>query len=209
MAADFTEHYFATADGPRVHYRDYPAAGPVRGVPVLCLHGLTRNERDFEDLAPMIAGLGRRVIVPSQRGRGLSDPDPKLERYNPGTYTADMLALLDSLGLDRAVFVGTSMGGLMTMIAAIQAPQRLAGAVLNDIGPELDPTGLARIRSYAGVAKSAASWPEAAAIAHEINGAAFPTQKDEAFWDAFARRTFRQEASGRLVLDYDPGIAEG
>lgn len=112
MPEPFTEGSFATADGPRLQYRDYPAQGVVSGPPVLCLHGLTRNVRDFEELAPMIAGLGRRVIVASQRGRGGSDPDPSPERYNPAIYVGDMLALLTQLGVERAVFVGTSMGGL-------------------------------------------------------------------------------------------------
>ena len=133
VAQDFDDRFFETADGLRLHYRDY---GPreTRAEPVLCLHGLTRNVRDFDELAPRIASLGRRVIVASQRGRGESDRDPLAERYNPGVYTADMLGLLDQVQIRRAVFVGTSMGGLMTMIAAVQAPGRVAGAVLNDIG---------------------------------------------------------------------------
>jgi pimeloyl-ACP methyl ester carboxylesterase len=203
------EAYFQTADGPRVHYRDYPAVGAESGPPVLCLHGLTRNERDFEDLAPMIAALGRRVVVATQRGRGLSDADPKPERYTPAVYVADMLALLDHLAIPRAAFVGTSMGGVMTMIAAAQAPGRLAGAVLNDVGPVIDPVGLARIRSYAGAARSAASWAEAAEICRQINGVAFPKETGETFWLTFARRIFREDAPGRIVLDYDPGIAGG
>jgi len=199
---------FQTADGVRIHFREYrPAA--VAGMPVLCLHGLTRNERDFEELAPRIAETGRRVIVPSQRGRGLSDWDSEAGRYNPGVYVGDMLALLDRLAIERAVFIGTSMGGLMTMVAAAQAPQRVAAAVLNDVGPEIDPVGLERIRGYAGVARSAATWPEAAALCRQINGVAFPRERGEAFWMTFARRIFREDAGGRIPLDYDPRIAAG
>jgi pimeloyl-ACP methyl ester carboxylesterase len=198
--------FLQTADGPRVHYLDYGPRAET-GATVLCLHGLTRNERDFEGLAPRIANLGHRVIVPSQRGRGLSDPDPEVERYNPAVYVADVLALLDRLEVDRAVFVGTSMGGLMTMIAGAQAPDRLAAAVLNDVGPELDPVGLERIRGYAGAAKTAWSWDEAAALCREINGAAFPDEQGVSFWRTFARRIFRETAPGRITLDYDPEIA--
>lgn len=207
MPETFSESRFVTADGPRVQYRDYPARGAVSGPPVLCLHGLTRNVRDFDELAPMIAGLGRRVIVASQRGRGGSDADSSVERYTPAIYVGDMLALLGHLGIERAVFVGTSMGGLMTMIAASLAPQRLAAAVLNDIGPEFDPAGIARIQAYAGKVTSAASWEEAARQCREIHGVAFPNENADEFWLKLARRTYRERPEGGVVLDYDPNIA--
>ncbi|MEZ5995617.1 MAG: alpha/beta hydrolase [Hyphomonadaceae bacterium] len=207
MGGQFAEAKFATSDGPLLEYRDYAPERAISGPPVLCLHGLTRNVRDFEELAPMIAKLGRRVITASQRGRGGSDPDPDHARYNPGVYTQDMLALLDHLGVARAVFVGTSMGGLMTMIAAAAAPQRLAGAVLNDIGPEIDPAGLARIQTYVGQGEPIASWTEAADLCRHINGVAFPNERGETFWLNFARKICREEAPGRIVLDYDPAIA--
>jgi pimeloyl-ACP methyl ester carboxylesterase len=203
----FLERRFVNADGLGLQYRDYAPVGAVTGPPVLCLHGLTRNVRDYDELAPMIAALGRRVITASQRGRAGSDPDPKPDRYNPATYTQDMLALLNHLGVEQAVFVGTSMGGLMTMIAAATAPHRLAGAVLNDIGPELDPAGLARIQSYVGQGRPIASWTEAATLCRSINGVAFPRETNDAFWLTFARKICREEADGRIVLDYDPAIA--
>lgn len=203
----FAERFFTTTDGPRLEVRDYPPAGAASGVPVLCLHGLTRNVRDFEELAPMIAALGRRVIVASQRGRGGSDRDPQPDRYAPPTYVGDMLALLSHLGIERAVFVGTSMGGLMTMIAAAMAPQRLAGAVLNDIGPEVDPAGIARIQSYVGRQPSVSDWSEAAAATRKIQGVAFPKETADAFWLKFARRTYRESDPAGLVLDYDAEIA--
>ena len=203
----FAQGLFATADGPRIEFRDYAPAATVAGPPVQCMHGLTRNLRDFEELAPMIAALGRRVITASQRGRAGSDPDANVERYNPGVYTLDMLALLNHLGVEKAVFVGTSMGGLMTMIAASLDPQRLAGAVFNDVGPELDPAGLARIQTYVGGAGAVTTWAEAAAHCRSINGVAFPKETSERFWLAFARKLFREAAPGRIVLDYDPAIA--
>lgn len=204
----FDDRTFATADGLKLHYRDYAAVGPASGPPVLCLHGLTRNVRDFEDLAPMIAGLGRRVIVASQRGRGESGRDPVVERYNPAVYAADMVGLLDHLEIPRAVFVGTSMGGLMTLITAAMAPGRIAAAVLNDIGPEIDPAGLERIRGYVGGGRAARSWEDAARMCRDINRVAFPLETGEAFWLGFARKLFRTEGDpGPIVLDYDPQIA--
>ena len=207
MAANYSEDFFQTSDGPRIHFREYRAAGRESGPAVLCLHGLTRNERDFEELAPMIADLGRRVIVPSQRGRGLSDWDPKTERYHPGIYAADMLALLDHLKLDKAIFVGTSMGGLITMIVAALAPHRLSTAVLNDIGPEIDPSGLMRIRGYVGSAKTATNWEEAAKLFRDINGLAFPEQTGMAYWVSVAKKSFREKTPNNIELDYDPQIS--
>ncbi|WP_091743195.1 alpha/beta fold hydrolase [Phenylobacterium immobile] len=200
------ESEFETADGISVHYRDHQPRSTA-GIPVLCLHGLTRNERDFEELGPRIVELGRRVIIATQRGRGLSGWDPDAERYNPSVYVADMLGLLDRLAIEKAVFVGTSMGGLMTMIAAAMAPERVGAAVLNDIGPEIDPAGLERIRSYAGGSRTARSWLDAASLCRDINGVSFPAEAGEAFWIAFAKRIFREVAPGEIVLDYDPAIA--
>ena len=156
----------------------------------------------------MIAACGRRVIAPSQRGRGASDADPQPERYHPGTYSADMLGLLSNLGIPQAVFIGTSMGGLMTMICAALAPARVAAAVLNDVGPEVDPKGLARIRGYVGRAEAPTDWGQAAAICRAINGAAFPGETGDKFWLSVARRVFREPAPGRLELDYDPAISQ-
>ncbi|MBM5811728.1 MAG: alpha/beta hydrolase [Gammaproteobacteria bacterium] len=207
MTVPYTAGLFTTADGPRLEYRDYAPAGALAGTPVLCLHGLTRNVRDFEELAPRIAGLGRRVIVASQRGRGGSDPDSQPERYHPGTYVGDMLGLLSRLGIDRAVFVGTSMGGLMTMITAAHAPQVLAAAVLNDIGPEVDAAGITRIQGYAGKPMSAADWNAAARYCQDIHQIAFPRESGAEFWLRFARRTCRETADGHIVPDYDPAIA--
>lgn len=194
-----------TADGPVLRYRDYPGA-PARP-PVLMLHGLTRNSRDFQELAPLVAeATGRRVIVPEMRGRGRSDPDPDPARYDYAVYVADVAALLDRLGVRKAVWVGTSMGGLITMVSAFQTPERVTAVVLNDIGPELADIGLKRIQSYVGGDPGPAKdWAEAAARVRGINETAFPG-RDEAFWEDFARRLYRVEDEG-LVLDYDFAIS--
>lgn len=196
--------HWRSADGLTLHARDYP--GPADRAPVICIHGLTRNARDFEDLAPGIVGAtGRRVIAVDVRGRGASDRASDPMTYNPGLYAADILALLDDQGIGRAAFVGTSMGGLIMMTLAVMRPGAIAAAVLNDVGPEIAPEGLARIAGYVGVSAEVADWAGAAAWVKAGNGTVFPHYGD-ADWDRMARRTFR-EAGGRPVLDYDPDIA--
>jgi len=205
----FTEDFFRIPDGLNLHYRDYRPVGQPSGQPVLCLHGLTRNLKDFEDLAPRLAGLGLRVIAVTQRGRGHSDFDPQPQRYTPLVYTQDMLALLDHLGIDQAIFIGTSMGGLMTMIASTLAPGRAKAVILNDIGPELGAEGLARIRSYAGKTPGRfRDWHEAVVAIRGINRIAFPDETGEDFWLGFARKTCREMPDGSIGLDYDPAIVQ-
>lgn len=203
---EFKEHRIKTADGLSVYVRDYPAVAPTTGLPVFCLHGLTRNSKDFELVAPRIAALGRRTLAWDTRGRGRSDRDPEPARYNAAIYAQDALAVLDALGIERCVFLGTSMGGLITMILTTLAPQRIAAAILNDIGPVVDPRGLARIAGYVGKGGAAGSWDAAAAACRAVNGDAFP-DRDDAFWMRFARRTFRETGRGVLEPDYDPAIA--
>ena len=198
--------FITVPDGLKLFVRDLPAEGPEVGPAVLCLHGLTRNGRDFEAIAPRIAAGGRRALTLDVRGRGFSDHDPQPERYQPPTYVGDVIQVLDAMQLLKVALIGTSMGGLMTMILAALAPQRIERAVLNDIGPKLEPEGLARIAGYVGTGEPATSWDEAAARIKAINGAAFP-DADDAFFAAMARRTFRERAPGVIALDYDPDIA--
>lgn len=198
--------FVTVSDGLKLYVRDLPAEGPEVGPPVLLLHGLTRNGRDFEAIQPRIAAGGRRALTLDVRGRGLSDHDPQPERYQPPTYVGDVVRVLDTLEIPQAAFVGTSMGGLMTMILAATAPHRIERAILNDIGPKLEPEGLARIAGYVGTGEPARTWDEAAARIKAINGAAFP-DADDAFFAAMARRTFRERAPGVIALDYDPNIS--
>jgi pimeloyl-ACP methyl ester carboxylesterase len=173
---------------------------------VVCLHGLTRSSADFGDLAPWIAGRGRRVLAADFRGRGRSAWDPQPMNYVPAAYAADILALMDATGIARAVFVGTSLGGIVTMALAAMRPAAVAAAVLNDVGPTLNPAGLKRIASYAGMSAEVADWAGAAAYARRINAAAFPAY-GAAEWDAFARRLFQAGPDERLRLAYDPDIS--
>jgi len=203
---DFAEHRIDTADDPKIYVRDYAPQGAARELPVICLHGLTRNSADFEAVAPKIAALGRRVIAIDARGRGKSDNDPDAAHYRPDVYTGDTLFVMDTLGIPRAVFVGTSMGGIMTMLAALTAPDRVSAAVLNDIGAEVDPAGLKRIASYVGKSGPSANWDEMTAAVKAAQSVAFPG-KDDAFWRTFTHRVARERPDGKVEFAYDPAIA--
>jgi pimeloyl-ACP methyl ester carboxylesterase len=206
MAATYEDRYWTSSDGLTLHYRSYP--GPEGGdrLPVLCMHGLTRNARDFaalaEDLAPK-----RRVIVPEMRGRGLSDYASDSDTYSPLTYVQDVEKLLAEQGITRFVVIGTSMGGLMTMLMAAAQPGRMAAVVMNDVGPEVDAAGLARISGYVGQGRSYPTWVHAARGLAEAHGAAFP-DFDLDMWLEMAKRTMVVTQNGRIGFDYDMAIAE-
>ena len=201
----FTDFFWTSHEGLPMHARDHAPSSGTQKLPVICIHGLTRNARDFEDLAPRIAALGRRVLAVDVRGRGLSAHDPNPMNYHPGTYAADIVSLLAAAGIEKAVFVGSSMGGLITMVLTSIMPGAIAAAVLNDVGPELSPIGLARIAGYTGMAGRFETWGDAVAYARAINQAAFPAY-GPAEWDVFARRLF-DEKDGAFVLAYDPDIS--
>jgi pimeloyl-ACP methyl ester carboxylesterase len=200
----FREKFFSSRDGLQIFYRDY--AGDESKAPVLCLHGLTRNSRDFAALAEHIAPA-RRVIVPDQRGRGRSQYDPQWMNYHPGTYLDDMWTLLDEQSIARVVVIGTSLGGLLAMLMAATRPQMLAGVVLNDIGPEIDPVGVARIQAYAGRLPPVRTWDDAAAQMKMTFGLTFP-EYGERKWHEFARLSFDAGEDGVPRLAADPKIGD-
>jgi pimeloyl-ACP methyl ester carboxylesterase len=202
----FTPLSYTSPDGLALYARDYAAhAGPAR-LPVICIHGLTRNSSDFDELAPIIASLGRRVLALDMRGRGNSARDPNPANYNPRVYAGDVAKLMHDLGIGRAVFVGTSMGGMITMTLALRHLDKIAAAILNDIGPVISPKGLARIAGYTGQCAPLASWADAAGYVRDVNACAFPDNTDEE-WDKWARRAFAPDADGRLAPRYDANIA--
>ncbi|SDA11766.1 alpha/beta fold hydrolase [Sphingomonas sp. NFR15] len=200
----YRDLYWQASDGLRLHARDYPAAsGPAR-LPILCLHGLTRNAKDFGALAPRLAELGHRVLALDVRGRGGSERGAP-ERYVLPAYAEDVERLAQAIGIGRAIFIGTSMGGLITMEVAARAAGLIHAAVVNDVGPKLSLHGLARIAGYAGAAQAFATWDDAAAQVRQLNEDALPhyTARD---WREMAERMFR-ESDGVVIADYDPGIA--
>lgn len=206
--SDFAAKTFTAPDGVKTWYRRYESQASGMKTPVVCLHGLTRNSRDFADIASKIAATGRDVIAIDVRGRGNSDRDPNAENYTPAVYVEDLKGVLSAEGWDRIIPLGTSMGGIMAMILAAQAPDMIAATILNDIGPELDPAGLTRIQSYVGGSSAAFdSWADAADAVRAINQSAFPDETGDAFWLAFAERVCRETEDGAIVLDYDPAIA--
>ncbi len=203
----WVDGYWLSDDGLRLHYRDYP--GPEAGAdgpPVICIPGLTRNARDFEAVAERLSAR-RRLICVELRGRGESAFARNAMSYAPPVYLGDLELLLAELKLDRFVLFGTSLGGLMAMILALRDSARFAGALLNDIGPDIDPRGLERIRGYVGRSQSWPTWLHAARYYAGAHGDVYPAWKLKQ-WLVHAKRLCRLNANGRIVLDYDMRIAE-
>jgi pimeloyl-ACP methyl ester carboxylesterase len=205
LSKPYAEIHWQSHDGLRLYARVYD--GPRSDAPtVLCLHGLTRNSRDFEDLAPHLESRYR-VIVPDLRGRGFSARDPQLHNYQPAVYVQDILALLRATAASRVAVIGTSLGGMLAMMLGFSHAARIAGIVLNDVGPEIDPVGIERIKSYAGRLPPTQSWSEAEAQTRAVYGDAWPGLAP-ARWAALARRGYRQNTDGAVELDADPNIGE-
>ncbi len=208
MPAVRTDDVFVTAqDGLRLHVREH-GERTAPGLPVVCLPGLARTTADFEPIATALAGdpdRPRRVLALDYRGRGLSDYDPDPANYAIPVELSDLLAVLTARAVGSAVFIGTSRGGLLTMTLAALRPAAIAGAVLNDIGPVIEPQGLMRIKSYVGKLPQPRSFEEGADILRRVFSAQFPKLTDEN-WLAFARRTWRDQG-GRLAPSYDPRLA--
>lgn len=203
MKENFSDVFYEVPDGLTLYARDYP--GPSADAPVvLCLHGLSRNSRDFADLAPLLQRT-HRVVVPEQRGRGNSAWDPDPSRYTPPTYIADMLFLLGYLGIHSCALVGTSMGGLMAFGLHALAPSLLTHVVINDIGPEIAKEGLDRIKQYVGSSMCFPDWSAATDYIQGGNQTVFP-HYTRADWEAFAHRMC-SERNGEVCLDYDPLIS--
>ncbi len=207
MTAEAVSRFVTSADGLRLHVRER-GDGAAQRLPVVCLPGLTRTTEDFDVLAAALAAdaaAPRRVLALDYRGRGLSDYDRDPKNYALPVELADVIAVLDACAATPAVIVGTSRGGLLAMQLAAVQPEVIAGAVLNDIGPVLEPKGLMRIKNYVGKLPQPATFEDGAAILRGISGDQFPNLSDAA-WLAAAGRAWR-EKDGRLVLTYDTWLA--
>jgi pimeloyl-ACP methyl ester carboxylesterase len=196
--------HFTTKDGLKLSYSD-EGTGP--GAPLLCLAGLTRNGADFDFFAEAIraAGVTRRIIRLDARGRGASDHDSNFSNYNIMIETGDAIALLDHLGVEKAVIIGSSRGGFQAMVMAATAPHRLAGVVLNDVGPELDPRGLGKIMSYLSLPPQAKTLTEAAIALKAGFGTDFDVE--DSHWEQMALRSYHVTDDG-LALTYDPKLRD-
>lgn len=198
--------FISARDGLRLHVRDHgPLAAP--GLSVVCLPGFARTAADFHELALALAedaAAPRRVLALDYRGRGRSDYARDWREYEIGIELDDLMQVLAATGIARAVFVGTSRGGLLTMALGAARPAAIAGAVLNDIGPVIDARGLLRIRGYVGKLPTPRSFAEGAEILKRLSDQQFPLF-GEAEWEMMARRTWTQR-NGALVPDYDPRL---
>ncbi len=205
---DRVNRFVSAADGLRLHYLEYDAGAPSDTV-VVCLPGLSRTAEDFDRLACALAkspnGRRRRILSLDYRGRGLSGWDSDPAHYALPVEHTDILAVLDSAGIANAVFIGTSRGGLHTMLMAAAQPARLRAGVLNDIGPVIERTGLMRIKGYVGKLPPLRSWDDAVALLRKTVGANF-TGLSAADWNTFAHLTYREE-NGVFRLPYDPQLA--
>ncbi|MDM9629145.1 alpha/beta hydrolase [Rhizobium sp. S152] len=206
----FRDVHYASDDGLTLHARDYdPEPTATAGRPaIVCLPGLTRNCRDFH---PLAIALSRQTVTPHRvvsidyRGRGLSDWDRESQNYNLAVEAGDVVAACRHLGIDRAIFIGTSRGGLIVHLLAERAPEFLVAAILNDIGPELEPKGLMRIRDYLNTAEAPANWREAVIALKMRHLSEFPALSDDD-WREMAEAIFR-DVDGMLLPDFDPAIA--
>ena len=201
-AERYRDCYYQVPDDLRLHYRDY--AGDGSKPPLLCLPGLTRNARDFAEFAERYSPRFR-VLALDFRGRAMSDYDPQPERYMPFTYANDVIELLDQLHIPEAIFVGTSLGGLVTMAIAVTTPDRIMATIMNDVGPDVSADGIERIKTYVGKDARFADWDEAARVIAANVGSSFAHRTHEQ-WVANAKRNCREE-NGEVRFDYDMAIA--
>ena len=207
MVGAYAGKRFPAQDGLALYYRDYGDTTRAWPLAVLCLAGLTRHSVDFDELATRLSGQ-RRLLAMDYRGRGASARDPNPANYQPSTYLSDALHLLVAAGCHKVVVIGTSLGGILAMAMAVAKPAALAGVVLNDIGPEIDPEGVARISAYVGQAVEINNMADAAAVAKRDYAVAYADWSD-ADWMAEAERNYVIAGDGKPVRNYDPAISQG
>lgn len=199
----YTDVWYQSGDGLTLHARDFPHATPR--ATILCMPGLTRNAADFDFICQHLSDTYRLIAV-DQRGRGLSAWDANPENYNPLMYVTDMFTLLDVLALPSVILLGTSLGGFMAMLMAAMQPERVSALILNDVGPEIDPQGMARIQGYVGTPQIANNWDEAMMRTRAVLANELPDLNDDDWWN-ITRALYRETPAGKFELAYDPAIA--
>lgn len=206
MTAEPTSTFFRAPDGRKLHVREYGPRNDARPA-IVCLPGLSRTVADFDVLARALAAKGRRVLALDSRGRGLSEYDPDPANYSLPVELGDLIAMLAAREAQPAVLIGSSRGGLLTMLLAAVQPSSIAGAILNDIGPVIEPKGLMRIKGYVGKLPQPRTFEEGGEILRRMFSHQFPALTADG-WIAWARRNWR-ESNGQLVPASDPAIAKG
>src|SRR6266568_2435952 len=207
LCQGFASAFVTAQDGLTLHVRRY-GSRDASAHSVVCLPGLARTAADFHPLATSLAAdpaKPRFVLALDYRGHGQSQYDRNPKNYTIRVALADLSAVLAAFGITSAIFVGTSFGGVLAMMLAALPPTAVAGVILNDIGPVMEPRGLMRIKSYVGKLPIARNFDEGAEILRWQFEAQF-TKLAPQDWIAFAQRTWR-EHRGRLVPDHDPRIA--
>ncbi len=202
---NYRDFYFTSQEGLRLYARDYGSRGSKK-TPILCLPGLTRNSKDFASLAEHLSS-DRRVLCPDFRGRGKSDYAPGWTSYTTIAEMRDTFDLMAAAGVEHAILIGTSRGGMVAMTMGAHRPTAIKAVVMNDVGPEIDMAGVTRIMGYAGKMTAPLSWNEAATTLRQMNDRHFPNMPGEK-WHAFAHMTFKDE-DGHPAMDYDPAIGVG
>lgn len=206
MQSSFEDFFCQSADGLKLRGR---TIGPQESshLPVLCLPGLTRTAEDFDVVARALANEAkspRRVVSMDYRGRGQSDYDPDPLKYNVAVESGDVLAVAAAAGVSRAILLGTSRGGIISMVLAAAQPALLAGVILNDVGPALDIGGLTKIKSYIENPPPRKTWDDAMFGLKALFGNVFPAITD-ADWMDWTRRAFKPDGDA-LVRTYDPKL---
>lgn len=203
---DFAERTTTASDGTVLYYRDYAPRSPkTGGVPVVCLPGLTRSSNDFGALASALAQT-HRVICPDLRGRGKSGYAKDPATYIPLQYIKDLKIVFADADVGRFAIVGTSLGGILAMTLAGTMRHRIAGVVMNDVGPDIDPKGIERIKTYVGKGGPVETWESAAHAVKAINQDALPHYSDGQ-WMALAKLHY-VERGGQIEPNYDPDISK-
>jgi len=200
----FREFNISTEDGQSVYVREY---GPLtdRRPPLLCLAGLTRNCRDFHDLAVRLSS-DRRIVCPDLRGRGKSDRATDRRTYRAQVMLGDVVQIITAMRLHPCIILGTSFGGILAMALSVAQPRTLAGVILNDVGPETDPVALKYLKGYISECKTQPNWEAAARYGRELIGAGW--DKDDAVWLRLAKQSYSLKSDGLLHLDYDVGVLQ-